>query len=120
MHGLSTETDLSPLTGCTLTYVGFGQYQVNLAFSGDPDCSISIEGDYTVAPHGGEATAYSQSVEGAEVLLPILGYAVSSATVPAEGTVRIVFENGSVLELLDSSSHHENYQINLAGRLLVV
>src|SRR5262249_20053272 len=40
MYGLSPETDLSPLNGCMLTFVGFGQYQLQLAFSGDADCSI--------------------------------------------------------------------------------
>lgn len=43
MYGLSPDTDLSPLNGCTLTSVGIGQYQLQLAFSGDTHCAISIE-----------------------------------------------------------------------------
>ena len=56
MHGLSTETDLSPLHGSALTFLGFSQYQVQLAFSGDAHCSISIEGDYIVTPAKREST----------------------------------------------------------------
>jgi hypothetical protein len=120
MYGLSPETDLSPLTGSMLTFVGFGQYQLQLAFSGDADSSVSIEGDYTVALRGDEPTTYSEAVAGAKALLPILGHTVTSATVPTDGTVRVVFDDGSVVEVLDSSSHYESYQVNLAGRLLIV
>ncbi len=120
MYGLSPETDLSPLTGSILTFVGFGQYQLQLAFSSDADSSISIEGDYTVAPRGDEQTTYSEAVAGANALLPILGHTVTSATVPADGTVRVVFDDGSVVEVLDSSSHYESYQVSLGGRLLIV
>jgi len=120
MYGLSPETDLSPLNGCMLTFVGFGQYQLQLAFSGDADCSISIEGDYTVAPRGHEPTTYSEAVAGATALLPILGHTVTSAMVPSDGTVRVVFDDGSVVEVLDSLSHYESYQISLGGHRLIV
>jgi hypothetical protein len=120
VYGLPLDTDLSPLNACTLTFVGFGQYQLQLAFSGDVDCSISIEGRYTVAPAGQEPTTYSEAVDGAEAQLPILGHAVTSASVPIDGTVRMVFDDESVVEALDSSSDYESYQINLGKRLLIV
>ena len=120
MHGLSPDTDLSPLSGCTLTFVGFGQYQVQLAFSGDTDCRISIEGDYVVTPSGGECTTFSRAVDGATALLPLLGHSVEVAEVPSDGTVRLGFDSGAVVEVLDSEAHYESYQINLGDRLLVV
>ena len=120
MHGLSSGTDLSPLNGCTLTFVGFGQHQVQLAFSGDTDCSISIEGDYLVTPSGGESTVFSDAVDGAAALLPLLGHTVTLASVPADGTVRLGFDDDSVVEVVDSSAHYESYQISLGDRLLVV
>lgn len=120
MYGLSTETDLSPLHGCTVTFVRFGQYQLQLGFSGDAQCSISIEGDYIVGPSGGESTTYSEAVAGAQALLPLLGHDVTSASVPTDGTVRVVFDDESVLEVLDSSSAYESYQVNLDDHLLVV
>lgn len=120
MHGLSTDTDLRPLSGCMLTFVGFGQYQVQLAFSGDTDCHISIEGDYAVMPPAGEVTTFSGAVDGAAALLPLLGHSVVLAEVPIDGTVRLGFDGGSVVEVRDSEAHYESYQISLGDRLLVV
>jgi hypothetical protein len=120
MYGLSPETDLSPLNGCTLTFVGFGQYQVQLAFSGDTDCAISIEGDYVVTPSGGESTTFTGAVDGAPAVLPLLGHTVAVAEVPTDGTVRVAFDDGCVVDVLDSQAHYESYQVNLGERLLVV
>src|SRR5687767_581125 len=111
MYGLRPETDLSPLNNCALTFVGFGQHQVQLAFAGDTDCSISIEGDYIVTPSGGGgSTTFSEAVGGAPALLPLLGHTVTLASVPVDGTVRVGLDDGSVVEVLDSSAHYESYQ----------
>ena len=120
MYGLSPETDLSPLNGCTLTFVGFGRYQVQLAFSGDAQCRISIEGNYVVTPLGLESAAFSDAVAGAGALLPLLGHTVVLASVPTDGTVRVGFDAGTVVEVLDSSAQYESYQVNLGERLLIV
>lgn len=120
MHGLSPETDLSPLNDCSLTFVGFGQHQLQLAFSGDKPCAISIEGDYVVASPGSQRIRFKGAVAGAAALLPLLGHKVIVAEVPVDGTVRVAFDDGSLVEVLDSESHHESYQVNLGDRLLVV
>jgi Family of unknown function (DUF6188) len=120
VYGLSPETDLSPLEGCTLTFVGFGQFQVQLAFAGESACSISIEGDYVVAPSLREPTVFTTATDGAAALLPLLGRKVTLASVPVDGTTRLGFADGSVVEVLDSSVEYESYQINLGHRLLIV
>ena len=120
MHGLSPETDLSPLNGCMLTFVGFGKYQLQLAFSGDTNCAIAIEGDYVVTPAGRESTRFSGAVDGAAAVLPLLGHTITVAEVPTDGTARVGFDDGSVVEVLDSEEHYESYQVNLGDRLLVV
>ena len=120
MHGLSVDTDLSPLNGCTLTFVGFGQHQLQLAFSGDADCAISVEGDYIVSAPGREPIMFTDAVAGAATLLPLLGHTVTVAEVPSDGTVRVRFDDGSVVEVPDSQSRYESYQVNLGSRLLVV
>jgi hypothetical protein len=48
------------------------------------------------------------------------GRTVESANVPEKGTVRVVFDDKSVVDVLDSSAHYESYQLNLAGREIVV
>lgn len=120
MYGLSTTTDLRPLVGCTLTSVGFGEYQVQLGFAGDADCAISIEADYTVARDGLAPTTYREAVAGAQALLPLLGHEVRAATVPSGGTVRLVFDDESVIEVLDSDSEYESYSIRLGKNHLIV
>ncbi|KRB75116.1 hypothetical protein ASE01_17305 [Nocardioides sp. Root190] len=120
MYGLSPETDLSPLNGCKLTFLGFGRHQVQLAFSGDTPCSVSIEGDYIVTPSGRDATTFNEAVDGAAALLPLLGHAVVFASVPTDGTIRLEFDDGSVIEVLDSSARYESYQVSIGDRLLVV
>ncbi len=120
MYGLSRDTDLSPLNDCTLTFVGFGQHQLQLAFSGAEDCTISIEGNYIVTHPDCQPTKFSGAVDGASALLPLLGHNVTVAEVPSDGTVRVGFDDGSGIEVLDSETHYESYQVNLGGRLLVV
>lgn len=120
MNGLGRDTDLTALNDSTLTFVGFGQNQVQLGFTGEKSCGISIEGDYVVTPAGGESTTFSGAVDGAAALLPLLGHTVHVAEVPSNGTVRVVLKDGSVVEVLDSELHYESYQINLGDRLLVV
>lgn len=120
MFGLNPATDLSPLTGSTLSFVGFGEHQLQLAFSGQMPCAISVEGDYLVTPPGLVPTLFGNAVDGASVLLRLLGHTVTHASVPADGTTRLAFSDGSIVEVVDSSAHYESYQINLGDQLLVV
>lgn len=120
MYGLSPDTDLSPLNHCTLTFVGFGQYQLQLGFSGDEHCAISVEGDYIVTAPGRQPIRFSEAVNGAAVLLPLLGHTVTVAEVPSDGTVSVGLDDGSVIEVLDSRADYESFQVNLGDRLLVV
>jgi hypothetical protein len=120
MYGLSPDTDLSPLNDCILTFVGFGQHQLQLAFSGDEYCAISIEGDYIVTAPQSEPIAYSEATAGAPTLLPLLGHTVTIAEVPSDGTVRVTFDDGSVVDVLDSDALHESYQVSFGEHLLVV
>ena len=121
MYGLDPDTDVSALAGCMLTFVGFGQHQLQLAFSGATDCSISVEGEYIVSDGSSAAAVkYTDAADGAQALLRLLGRTVGTANVPYNGTVRIDFNEGSVVEVLDSSSKYESYQLNLGPRLLIV
>lgn len=120
MYGLSTTTDLSPLVGSSLTFVGFGKHQLQLVFSGDADCLISVEADYTVARGGSPRATYREARAGADALLPLLDREVASAAVPSDGTVRLVFDDQSVIEVLDSNVDYESYSIHLGNDHLIV
>lgn len=58
-------------------------------------------------------TTFGAAVEGASMLLPLLGHTGTRASVPAVGTVRLGFDDDSVVEVLDSEAHYESYQISL-------
>ena len=83
-------------------------------------CSISVEGRYRVADSIGETRVYGDAVSGAPALLPLLGRTVASATVPDHGTVRIVLDDGSLIELLDSSAKYESFELTLGSRSIIV
>jgi hypothetical protein len=59
-------------------------------------------------------------VAGAAALLPLLGHDVTDASVPTDGTVQVIFDDGSVVDVLDSEADYESYQVHLGDRLLVV
>lgn len=120
MYGLDTGTDVSALSGGLLTFVGFGQYQLQLAFTGAEYCLISVEGDYRVSRPPDQPVTYTDAVGGATALLPLLGRTVASAAVLEGGTVRVTFDDASLIDVLDSSSEYESYQLNLGDRLIIV
>lgn len=53
-------------------------------------------------------------------LLRLLGRAIASAAVTEDGTVRITFDDGSLVDLLDTSSHDESYQLKLGDDVIIV
>lgn len=83
-------------------------------------CSVSIEGDYVLTRSGADPVTFRDAVGGAPALLPLLGRTVVSADVPVEGTVRVSFDDGTVVEVLDSETDFESYQVTLGDRVLVV
>jgi hypothetical protein len=92
MCGLDTGTDVSAFGGRMLPFVSFGEHQLQLAFSGDLHCSISVQGDYNVSDPDSPPVTYTEAV--AAALLRLLGRTVESANVPEGGTVRLVFDDG--------------------------
>jgi|SRR6478752_4910829 len=120
MHGLDPATDLGPLIGATLTFVGIGQHQVQLHFSGEPDCAVSAEGEYSVRPVQEPLVRFAEPPEGASALVALLGSHVERAEVLDAGTMRLTLNAGVVVEVYDSKAGYESYQVTLGDRLIVV
>jgi hypothetical protein len=59
-------------------------------------------------------------VAGAAALLRLLGRTVATAGVGEGGSVRLDFDDGSLIEVLHSKSEYESCQINLGTGLIVV
>lgn len=120
VYGLSPDTDLTPLVDCMLTFVGISQYSLHLNFTGDAVCSISIEGDYVLETPDGLSTNFEDAVSGAAGLVRLLGRTVTAASIPSDGTVRLRFDDGAMVDVLESRAEHESYQVTIGPRLLIV
>ncbi|WP_431841693.1 hypothetical protein [Calidifontibacter indicus] len=53
-------------------------------------------------------------------MLELLGEAICDAEVPTDGSVRLTFGNGSVVELYDAEWNYESNQINVADLHIMV
>jgi hypothetical protein len=59
-------------------------------------------------------------VPAAMVLCNLINATVSSASVKSPGTLVLQFSNGEALEIYDSNTSYESYQIACGDRLIVV
>jgi len=125
LNGLPAGTDVSFLVGATLTQVCIGQHEVNLNLSSgnpwtDPGASITVESAIRlVLPTQAEFTSDAPALIG-PALLPLLGSAVSSASVIQPGTLRLAWTSGHVLDIIDSVEHYESYTVNHGDNIIVV
>lgn len=109
MFGLPRDLDLGFMVGCTLLQVCVGQNEVILRF--DREVSITIESRFLVRdPHGGEAVVES-APRGVASLVSLLADSVIDASGNEDGTLRLSFGKGEILEVYDSSKEYESYQI---------
>lgn len=119
MHGIDDSTDLSFLVGRTLLAIQLGQCQLILKF--DDDAAISVESSLLVA---GEIDAVIDILERGYFkdlgpLEPALGTRVATAGVEG-GRVRLGFEGGSVVELIEHDGPYESFQISCGPIYIVV
>jgi hypothetical protein len=120
MFGLEVGTDVSALSGCSLESVDLTEHQVQLRLDELHGITVSIESDFSITPRGGEASRYHRPRDAAQALADRLGVVVTEAAVLEPGTLTLHWEDGSVLEVFDSSEHYESFQIHLGERLIVV
>jgi len=118
MYGLHVGTDVSALRGRTFEQVAVGEHQVQLHLSNG--ATISIEGDFSMAPAGGGPTMYSRPADAAQALADRLGFDVLSAEVLDPGVLTLEFSDRSQLRAYDSSDRYESYQIRIGDLLIVV
>lgn len=117
MYGLSPETDLSFWAGAELVQVAVGRFQVQLHFHGR--IALSIESTYRVGTDA-DAKTFADPPDGAMALIALLGETVAAAIPVGDGTLRLAFGGGSVVEVLDSSDEFESYQITHGADVFVV
>ena len=109
MHGLPSDLDLDFIVHASLLQVCVGQNEVILRF--DDEISITIESRFLIRdPQGHEAT-FEDAPRGAASLVSLLADSVIGVSGEEDGTLRLSFTKGGILEVYDSSKEYESYQI---------
>lgn len=108
MYGLPTD-DLTFLEGTRLLQVCIGSNEVILNF--DREVSITIESTFRVRSSEGEDIVFENSPSSAAALAELLSERVTEVHGQTDGTLRLLFSRGAVLEIYDSSKNYESYQV---------
>lgn len=111
MHGVPEDLDLSDFVGGVLSQICLDQYQVELHFY--PDGSIFMEGHWKLLDKDGRVVDQWEEHASREVyrIHRCLGSAVMDFAVNAPESFDLVFDNGDVLRVFDSSKESESFTI---------
>lgn len=118
MYGLPSDLDLGFLVGPTLLQVCIGENEVILRFDGD--ISITIESRFLVRDLSGRETVFENAPPAAASLLDLLSDSIAEVLGQLDGTLRLSFAKGGILEVYDSSKDYESYQIQHGKDIHVV
>lgn len=118
MYGLPLDTDLSFFIGAPLLQVCIGENEViaNL----HPDISVMIASILRVTTDAGVAEAFDDARSAGIAVLPLLGHEIKDATAVPEGTLRLIWDDGTIVEIIDDSKEYESYTIRHGEDLIVV
>lgn len=118
MYGLPPDQDFGFLIGVTLTQICIGRHEIILNFSGD--VSITVEGDLEIEPTLATRHRYDDSRVAGAKLSPLVALSVENARRIQPGDLELTFSNGWAVNICDSSSHYESYQIRHGSDLFVI
>jgi hypothetical protein len=121
VYRIPEDFDASVFVGATLATVTFGPFKVDLNFEGDEPLWIAVEGSYEHS--GPRSEGWTDEVRvpaGTSRLMQLTNHVVSkTARLDAE-RLRLDFDHGHALTLIDDSDQYESFQIEARGRLWVV
>ncbi len=120
MHGLSQDVDVSFCVGQTLSQICFGPHDLILNFHAEKSATISIWSSIGCIGADGVSEKFVDLKKSADFVLHLLNLTVQSATIPANGTLSLGFEDGTYLEIYDDSDRYESYSFHFAGRATYV
>ena len=118
MYGLPKDFDCAFLVGRTLEMICFAANQIYLHF--DQKIMITIEGEYSFQK---ERVAPLQILVVPAVecnLMTLLEQSVISASGKEDGTLALVFQNGSVFRCYDRTENYESYRIKNGKKITIV
>ncbi|MCP3995502.1 MAG: hypothetical protein GY722_10615 [bacterium] len=112
------DLNLSFLVGTTLLQVCIGANEVILKF--DREVSITIESRFRVRDANGHAAVFEDAPSSAASLAKLLSNSIIDVLGHQDGTLRLSFVKGAILEIYDSSKGYESYQIHHGQDIHVV
>jgi Family of unknown function (DUF6188) len=113
MYGLPKNFDAAGFIGRTLEVLVVGQYQLTLRFS--ESCTINVEGLLAI-----DSGAPIDLPDSMNAVYPLINQTIESASATEDGTLSLIFGNGTILRILDSETTFESYNFSLGGKELFV
>lgn len=117
MNGLPADTDLSFMVGKTLDQICVDQNAAILKFSGDVSLSFSSKFRIVV---GSEDKVFDDILAGLSMLGRLIAAEVRNVRALPSGTIALDFGDSLNLEVYDSFSSYESYQLRHGSVLWVV
>lgn len=118
MYGLPPGQDFTFFVGQVLLQVCFGRHEMILNF--DTDTSITVEGNMGIEDTDGRERVISDLRQAAEDVVSLVEQSVTNAEPQPNGTLSLTFGGGRLLNIYDSSTHYESYQVRHGSDLIVV
>jgi hypothetical protein len=118
MYGIPDDIDWSFLTGKPLEQVAIGIADVQLHFF--KDVTVSIQSDFDHFSKGKRLSAAPELSKKATTLVSLLGSSINAVTTEARKTLILVFSNGDMLRVYDSSDHYESFNITYPGGDMII
>ncbi len=118
MNPLPSGTNLDFFIGKTLDQVCIGANEVILNF-GDYT-SISIECDFLIQDQHAVRTPFEDSRSAASALAQLIAEAVQKVSSQEDGTLKVWFTRGDILEIYDTWEMYESYVIQHHDTFYVV
>jgi len=119
MYKLPDNVDLTFFKGSLLLQICIGANEVILRF--ENQISITIQTDIVHKSQSGDVTAIYKSITtSASMLVSFLHYKITEAIAIDPSTISLRFSNGEYLEIYDTSTQYESYQINNGDKTIIV
>jgi hypothetical protein len=118
VYRIPPDFDPGIFVGARLERVCFGPYIVHFDFAAGESLELTIEGSYEHSSGDGWTDAVRLPI-GDSRLIQLTNHEVVSAQVESEERLRLTFDHGHELMLIDDTEQYESFQINHGARLWI-